>query len=164
MRCRSSSRQTSIRDHRPIRNHPTVTTTTITLHTDTVTHTDTLIPDTDFTPTTALRSSASDSASAVGWATLRITALNTTEGTLMEDSHTDQPYTGLHPMEADSVDTAEAALWVAAVATWAEAALWVAAVATWAKAAIWVAAVTWAAVATWAEAATDKFRADLEVC
>jgi len=69
----------------------------------------------------------------------------------MEDSHTDQPYAGLHPMEADSVDAAEAAIWVAAVATWA-------------KAAIWVAAVTWAAVATWAEAATDKFRADLEVC
>src|SRR5213594_1769466 len=115
MRCRSSSPQTSIRNHRPIRNHPTFTTTTITLHTDTVTHTDTLIPDTDSTPTTALRSSASasDSASAVGMATLRITALNTTEGTLMEDSHTDQPYTGLRPMEADSVDTA--------VATWAAA-------------------------------------------
>src|SRR5213593_290674 len=137
MRCRSSSPQTSIRNHRPIRNHPTFTTTTITLHTDTVTHTDTLIPDTDSTPTTALRSSASDSASAVGMATLRITALNTTEGTLMEDSHTDQPYTGLRPMEADSVDTAEAAIWVAEV--------------------------IWAAVATWA-AATDKFGADLEVC
>src|SRR5438552_11176772 len=127
MRCRSSSPQTSIRNHRPIRNHPTFTTTTMTLHTDT----DTLIPDTDSTPTTALRSSASDSASAVVMATLRITALNTTEGTLMEDSHTDQPYTGLHPMEADSVDTAEAGIWVAAV--------------------------TWAA-ATWAAAATDKFR------
>src|SRR5881397_2224924 len=125
MRCRSSSPQTSIRNHRPIRNHPTFTTTTMPLHTDTVTHTvthtDTLIPDTDSTPTTALRSSASDSASAVGMATLRITALNTTEGTLMEDSHTDQPYTGLRPMEADSVDTAEAAIWVAAV-TWAAAA------------------------------------------
>src|SRR5713101_5184735 len=115
MRCRRSSPQTSIRNHRPIWNHPTFTTTTMTLHTDTVTHTDTLIPDTDSTPTTALRSS--DSASAVGMATLRITALNTTEGTLMEDSHTEQPYTGFHPMEADSVDTAEAAIWVAAV-TW----------------------------------------------
>src|SRR6476646_8449383 len=98
MRWLRSTPQTSIRNHRPIRNHRTFTTTTMTLHTDTVTHTDTLIPDTDSTPTTALRSSAS--ASAVGMVILRITALNTTEGTLMEDSHTDQPYTGLHPMEA----------------------------------------------------------------
>src|SRR5438046_9570541 len=131
MQCRSSSPQTSIRNHRPIRNHPTFTTTTMTLHTDTVTHTDTLIPDTDSTPTTALRSSASDSASAVGMATLRIKALNTSEGTLIEDSHTDQPYTDLHPMEADSVDTAEPGIWVAAA--------------------------TWSAP-TWAAAATDKFR------
>ena len=51
--------------------------------------------------------------------------------TKMEGSLADQPYAGLHPMEADLVDTAEAVMWAAAA---------------------------------WAEAATDKFRADLEIC
>ena len=36
-------------------------------------------------------------------ATLRITALNTTEGTLMEDSLTDELYTVLHHMDAAAV-------------------------------------------------------------